>query len=127
MKYYGLLSLVLVCMMASVFVEGEEMFQNSLFSVAYVTMGIVLVVGSKLDETMAVDFALGWLTIFSVGFISTQALIEMVTNNFTEPKVFKIAIIITLDYVALTFMKHGMDIRKHKKMWGDGRYEIQHS
>jgi hypothetical protein len=124
MKYYGLHVLVLVCLMASVFVEGQHLFESALFSVAYVTMAAVLLIGSKNDESFGVDFVLGWLLICAVGFMSTQVLIEMLTNNFTEPQLFKIAIIVALDYAALSFLRLGMKIRKMNNMIGEGRYAI---
>jgi hypothetical protein len=124
MRYYGLLMLVLVSLIASVFVEGQHLFESSLFAVAYVTMAAVLVIGSKNDESFMADFVLGWLLICAVGFMSTQVLIEMLTNNFTEPQVFKVAIIAALDYGALGFLGLGMKIRKTGRMIGEGRYAI---
>jgi FtsH-binding integral membrane protein len=124
MKYYGLLVLVLVCLIASVFVEGQHLFESALFSVAYVTMAAVLVIGSKHEESFRADFVLGWLLICAVGFMSTQVLIEMLTNNFTEPQIFKVAIIVALDYGALSFLGLGMKIRRTNRMIGEGRYAI---
>jgi hypothetical protein len=125
MKYYGLLSLVLACLMASVFVEGKNLFGSSFFAVAYAVMAFVLAIGSKHPESLSTDIVLGMLLIFAVGFLSTQALIEMATNNVSGMFIFKIAIIVSLDYAALSFLKLGMKIKQAQSIRGDGRYAIE--
>ncbi|MCK4715122.1 MAG: hypothetical protein KAT35_06075 [Candidatus Aenigmarchaeota archaeon] len=124
MKYYGLLSLVLVCLMASVFVQGKNLFGSDFFTVAYAAMALVLIIGSKSEETMKIDITLGLLLIFVVAFISTQTLIEMLTNNLTGDLFFKVGIIVSLDYAALGFLRLGKQLRSVVFMRGDGRYEI---
>jgi len=125
MKYYRLLILVLFCLITSVFVEGQNMFASSLFTTAYATMTFVLVTGSKYEESFRIDILIGMLLIFSIGFMSTQTLIEMFTNNFTAPRMFKIIIIISLDYAALGFLRLAVVAKRLDDVVGDGRYAIQ--
>jgi hypothetical protein len=81
MKYYGFLFLVLASLMASVFVEGRNLFGSTFFTVAYFSMSLVLIIGSKRRESGNVDITLGFLLIFSVGFLSTESLITILTGR----------------------------------------------
>jgi hypothetical protein len=124
MKYYGLLMLVLSCLVASVFVEGEGLFKSEFFMVAYGAMAIALFIGSKKRESLEVDVGLGLLLIFSVAFLSTTIIAQMMKGapNATLP--FKLAIIVSMDYAAIGFLRLGKEIRDMKRVIGDGRYEI---
>jgi len=124
MKYYGLLLLVLACFISSVLVEGENLFGSEFFTVAYAAMAFVLITGSKHQETTKVDALLGTLIIFSIGFMSTEVLIDMLTNKFMDMFVFKTAIIVSLDYAALGFLRSAIKLKKMGDVIGDGRYAI---
>ncbi len=73
---------------------------------------------------MSIDLLLGLLLIFSVGFMSTETLIEMATNKFTGALGFKIAILVSLDYAALGFLRSGTKMGKIEKLKGEDRYGI---
>jgi hypothetical protein len=124
MKYYGLLLLVLVSLVVSALVQGENLFGSEFFTIGYVAMGIVIVLGAKHRESLNVDAALGMLLMFSIGFMSTEILIDMLTNKFMERLLFKIAIIVALDYAALGFLRLAVKLKRDKDLIGDGRYEI---
>lgn len=124
MKYYGLLMLVLVSLVAAVLVQGENLFKSEFFTVGYVAIGVVIVLGAKHRESMNVDAALGMLLMFSIGFMSTEILIDMLTNKFMERLLFKVAIIVALDYAALGFLRSAVRLKREKDVIGDGRYEI---
>ncbi|MCD6495947.1 MAG: hypothetical protein J7K54_01620 [Candidatus Aenigmarchaeota archaeon] len=124
MRYYGILILVLVCLIASVAVQGQDLFASTLFTVGYGAMSVVLLIGSKREESFAVDMTLGMLLIFATGFMSTQTLIELLTNNSTEPVIFKLTIIASLDFAALSFFRSAAEMRHIKTITGDGRYAI---
>ena len=127
MNCYALLMLVLVCLIASVIVQGENLLTNAFFLVSYGAMSVVLVIGSKKDETINIDYTLGVIMFFAVGFISTQTLIEMFTNKFMETLIFKVAIIVALDYAAIGFIRAGHQIKKNTIIISDGKYEIERS
>lgn len=127
MEYYGLLMLVLATLISSVFVQGESLFRNEFFIISYIVMSAVLVIGSKREESMKVDFALGLLMLFSIGFIATQTLIEMFTNKFMETLVFRVAIIAALDFAAIGFIRSGLTIRRNTVKISDGNYELEHT
>lgn len=124
MRYYGFLLLVLASLIASVFVEGRNLFCSAFFTVAYATMGLVLVIGSKYHESLRIDVLLGLLLIFSVGFLSTEALVKILTNRATEMIFFKTAIIVSLDYCALGFLRLGKEIKHIEGLRRDDRYGI---
>lgn len=124
MRYYGFLLLVLATLVASVFVQGKNLFGSSFFTVAYAVMSVVLIIGSKRAESSGTDFLLGSLLIFSIGFLSTETLIELVTNRFTGMLIFKLAIIVSLDYAALGFLREGMKVRKTEGLKTNDRYGI---
>ncbi|MFH0956454.1 MAG: hypothetical protein V1813_01180 [Candidatus Aenigmatarchaeota archaeon] len=124
MKYYGLLLLVLSCLVASVFVEGERLFQSEFFFVAYAAMGLALIIGSKKEESLRVDVGLGLILIFAVGFLSTTIITQMMRSGEIITLPFKVAILASLDYAAIGFLRLGREIRDMKRVTGDGRYEI---
>jgi hypothetical protein len=124
MRYYGLLFLVLASLITSVFVEGKNLFQSEFFSTAYAVMSLVLIIGSKYKESGNVDIVMGMLLIFSVAFLSTQALIEILTNRATEMLAFKVAIIVALDYCALGFLRIGREMKHMVGLKKDDRYGI---
>lgn len=122
MRYYGFLLLVLSSLIASVFVEGKNLFSSDFFTVAYSAMSIVLIIGSKYKEKFKIDMLLGTLLIFSIGFLSTQTLIEMATNTFTGLFIFKVAIIVSLDYAAIGFLREGLEVKKIEELKANDRY-----
>ena len=124
MKYYGFLFLVLASLIASVFVEGNNLFGSTFFTVAYAAMSLVLVIGSKYHESFKIDMLLGMLLIFSVGFLSTEVLTQMLTNRTTGMVLFKMAIIVSLDYCALGFLRSGRDMKHIERLKKDDRYGI---
>lgn len=125
MKYYGLLLLVLSCLVASVFVEGEGLFRSEFFVVAYASMALVLFTGSKKKESLEVDVGLGLLLIFSVAFLSTTIIAQMIAGTLGGTFIFRVAIVVSLDYAAIGFLRLGKEIRDMKKVTCDGRYEIR--
>jgi hypothetical protein len=114
MMYYGLMMLVLACLMASVFVQGERMFSSVFFVIAYAVMAAVLIIGSKLEESEKVDNVIGMLLLFAVAFMSTETLVGFLTDTFTGLLTFKVAIIISLDYCAISFLRKANDIKHHR-------------
>ena len=124
MKYYGLLMLVLTCLVASVFVEGRTLFESEFFTVGYAAMALVLVIGSKKKESLRVDIAMGMLMMFSVAFLSTSLIVEMLTGTLTGTLAFKVAILVSLDYAAIGFLRLGRKIKQMQRVIGDGRYAI---
>ena len=124
MRYYGLLLLVLVCLVASVLVQGENLFSSEFFTIGYIAMAVVIVLGAKYDESTHVDAALGMLLLFSIGFMSTEVLIDMLTNNFMEKLLFKVAIVFSLDFAALGFLRSAVRLKRNIQVIGDGRYAI---
>ncbi len=125
MKYYGNLMLVLSCLMASVFVEGNNLFKDDSYTIAYAMMGITLFMGSKHRESMETDFGLGILLMTAVGFMSTRLIFDMLRGTLGELSMFKLAIIASLDYAAIGFLRLGRQIRKMERTTGEGRYAIE--
>ena len=119
MKYYGYLFLVLASLVASVIVQGKNLFSSEFFIVAYMAMAAVLVVGSKYQESYIIDVILGLLLIFSVGFLSTEFLIKMLAGRPVDGAVFRMAVIAALDYCAIGFLRLSRKM-KNKVILRDG-------
>ena len=124
MRYYGFLFLVLACLIASVFVEGSNLFKSDFFLIAYAVMSLVLMIGSRHRETGSVDIVMGLLLLFSVGFLSTQVLVGMMTQSATGTFAFKVAIIVALDFCALGFLRMGRQMRHIEELKKNARYGI---
>ncbi|UCD02743.1 MAG: hypothetical protein JSV63_03070 [Candidatus Aenigmatarchaeota archaeon] len=115
MRYRGYLVLVFITLIASVLIENRNLFSTTFFTIGYITMSVVLVIGSKYRENYKVDAVIGTLLIFSVGFLSTQTFIYMFTNKLSEVTLFKLEVILVLDYCALGFLKESIERRKARK------------
>ncbi len=102
MAYYRLLLAVLIVLIVSVFVQGENLFTDEFFLVAYLVMALVLFLGTKYRKTTDVVLGIGALMIFSMAILSTWALIEM----FASPgvPVLKLAVVLSLDLCAVMFL-----------------------
>jgi len=124
MNYYGLLALVLACLVSSVIVKGQELFSSVFFMVAYAAMSFVLVIGSRNEETHRIDIFLGIILLLSVGFMSTEILIDMITNNYTGQFPFEIAIVAALDFTSVSFMREGLRAKNRELVLSNDRYGI---
>ena len=124
MRYYGYLALVLVTLIASVLVEGRNLFSSAFFTLAYTVMSLVLVIGSKNPESFRVDMLLGLLLIFSVAFMSTEVLTKMLANTASGATLFKLLIVVSLDYCALGFLREGKKMKNIEKLKREDRYGI---
>ena len=124
MKYYGFLALVLACLIASVLVQGQNLFRSAFFAVAYVVMSMVLVIGSRKEESWSTDLIIGALLIFCIAFLSTETLTGMLSGRFGIDLPFRFMILIALDYCALGFLREGMKIKKAGGLSRDDRYRI---
>lgn len=124
MQYLGYLALVLASLIASVFVEGSNLFSSAFFGIAYATMSVVLVVGAKRKESTAVDFFLGSCLIFAVAFLSTETLIKIIAGQGTATMVFKLAILAALDYCAIGFLRLGRVMKLMGELKRNDRYGI---
>jgi hypothetical protein len=125
MKYYGLLLLVLSCLIGSVVVEGQGLFKSEFFLVAYGTMAVVLFIGSKKKESLQVDVGLGLLLMCSVAFLSTTMIMQMARGVQPTAFPFRLTMLVSLDYAAIGFLRLAREIRVMKRVIGDGRYEIR--
>ncbi|MCK5017311.1 MAG: hypothetical protein KAS32_09575 [Candidatus Peribacteraceae bacterium] len=112
MSYYKTLGAVFVIMMASVVVQGSNLFNDIFFVFAYAIMGIVLVLGTKLKDNSTTAFLLGIILILSIGFLSTTVLAEFFTSTPSIPIFFKMTIVFSLDGCALFFLHYGRVLRK---------------
>ena len=119
MKYQGYLLLVFTTLICSVLIENRNLFNSSFFTIAYIAMSLVLIIGSRYKEGMKVDFILGLLLLFSVAFLSTETLIYIFTNNVSQVTLFKLEVIIALDYCALGFLRRVIDMRGVNKVIED--------
>jgi len=88
-------------------------------------MGISLFMGSKHRESMETDFGLGILLMAAVGFMSTRLIFEMMWGTLGELSIFRVAIIASLDYAAIGFLRLGRQIRNMERTVGEGRYAIE--
>lgn len=124
MSYYKMLLVIFVVLIASVVVQGENLFSDPFFSIAYAIMGFVLVIGTKGKKSSTTANAIGMILILSVGFLSTQALIEFFTAAQTVKLLFKFAIVFSLDFCAIFFLKYGREFKKQeesKRLFGQYR------
>jgi len=123
MKYYGYLCLILACLVSSAFVEGRDLFSSSFFLVAYPAMSIVLVIGTKNEESFLIDVILGMLLIFAVGFMSTDLFARIFREKFSIMSFFRLVIVAALDYCALGFLRSGKELRSIERVKRDVRYQ----
>lgn len=116
MGYYRMLAVVFVILILSVIVQGKELFSDVFFAVAYVVMAIVLVIGTKSRPGSKPAIAIGMLLLFSVGFLSTNVLIDFFSKPVTPNVFFKLAIVVSLDTSALFFLNYGRQMRKEERI-----------
>lgn len=110
MAYYRLLLAIMVVLVVSVFVQGQNLFKDEFFLIAYVIMALVLFIGTKRRKTPNVVLGIGMIMIFSMGALSTWALIEM----FASPgiPVLKLAIVLSMDLCAILFLHEARRMRR---------------
>lgn len=124
MSYYKTLAAVFVIMIASVIVQGENLFSDPFFSVAYAVMGLVLVIGTKFENKSSTALSIGLILILTVGFLSTVALAELFTSGLSIAVFFKLSIAFSLDGCALFFFHYGRKLRELEGMkHGLGQHE----
>jgi len=116
MSYYKTLGAVFVIMMASVLVQGSELFSDIFFVVAYAIMGLVLVMGMKFENNSRTALSIGFILILSVGFLSTVVLVDFFTSIPTVSVIFKMATALSLDVCALFFLYYGRNLRRLESM-----------
>jgi hypothetical protein len=116
MGYYGMLGVVFAILILSVIVQGEALFSDAFFAIAYAVMAIVLVIGTKSRPGSKPAIAIGLLLIFSVGFLSTNVLIDFFSKPVTPNVFFKLAIAASLDTSALFFLNYGRQMRKEERI-----------
>jgi hypothetical protein len=127
MGYYGMLGVVFVIFMLSIIVQGEALFSDAFFAIAYAVMALVLVVGMKFRPSSKPAIAIGMLLLFSVGFLSTQSIIELFTSPPAATTFFKLAIVFSLDACALFFLNYGRKFIREEMLRGKkfGPYDIK--
>jgi hypothetical protein len=111
MSYYKTLLAVFVIMMASVIVQGSQLFTDIFFVITYAVTAFVLVIGTKFENKSATSLFLGLVLILSVGFLSTLVLMEFFTSVPTVNVMFKLAIVLSLDTCALFFLYYGRKLK----------------
>jgi len=124
MGYYRMLAVIFVILIFSVIVQGRQLFSDAFFAVAYVVMGLALFIGTKWRSSSTTAIAIGLLLLFSVGFLSTNVLIEFFTKPANANVFFKLAIAFSLDACALFFLRYGREFRKHEGGRRFGPYDV---
>jgi hypothetical protein len=112
MGYYKMLAVIFVILISSVIVQGRDLFSDAFFAIAYVVMSVALFIGTKFAPSSKTAMLIGLLLIFSVGFLSTNALIEMFAKPGSPSMFFKLAIVVSLDACALFFFRYGREFKK---------------
>jgi hypothetical protein len=115
--YYKMLAVIFVILIFSVIVQGQQLFAETFFTISYAVMALALFIGTKWKSSSRNAFVIGLLLIFSVGFLSTNMLIEFFARPVTAGVFFKMAIVFSLDASALFFLNYG---RKFRKLEGKG-------
>jgi hypothetical protein len=115
MKYGGYLLLTFVTLVSSVLIENINLFSSVFFTIAYVVMGVVVVIGAKYRESYRIDTLLGLLLLYAVSFFSTETLIYMFTSKLSQITLFKLEVIVALDYSAIGFLKRARDLRRWRR------------
>lgn len=114
-----MLIVIFLILILSVIVQGSYLFSDVFFSIAYTIMGLVLVIGTKFKRSSKSAMAIGFLLLFSVGFLSTVVLIELFTTVPEVSTFFKLAIAFSLDACALFFLHYGREYRKEEAAKSD--------
>jgi hypothetical protein len=120
MAFYRVLLAVLVVMVASVFMQGKELFRDEFFLIAYAIMALALFAGTRYRKTRELVLGLGLLIFFSIGALSTWALLEMFAS--AQVPVFKLAVVISLDVCAILFLQEGRSMRSTRQESGEGAF-----
>jgi hypothetical protein len=116
MGYYKMLAVIFVILVFSVAVQGQQLFADTFFALAYAVMAFALFIGTKWKSTSRTAIAIGLLLIFSVGFLSTNVLIDFFSKPVTPNVFFKLAIAASLDTSALFFLNYGRQMRKEERI-----------
>ena len=114
-----MLAVIFVILILSVIVQGSYLFSDVFFSIAYAVMGLVLFIGTKFKRSSTSAMAIGFLLLFSVGFLSTLVLIELFTTIPSVSTFFKLAIAFSLDACALFFLHYGREYKKEEAARSD--------
>ena len=59
---------------------------------------------------------MGMILLLSIGFLSTQSIIELFTNPPTTTTFFKLAIVFSLDACALFFLSYGRKFKREEEI-----------
>lgn len=113
MAYYRLLFAILIVLIISVFMQGENLFRDEFFFIAYIVMALVLIAGFRFEKTATTVTCIGLIMIFSMGILSTWALIEMFTSAGIP--VLKLAVVLSMDMCAIMFLHEGRRMNSSKK------------
>ena len=110
--YYGNIGLILVILIVSVAVQGKDLFSDMFFAVAYLVMSFVLIAGTKYKESFMNDMFLGLILMLSVGFLSMDVIVRLLTGKIEGAVMLKFAVVLSLDFCALNFFYLGMKYKK---------------
>ncbi len=124
MGYYRMLAVIFVILIFSVVVQGQALFSDAFFAIAYAVMALALFIGTKWNSSSTTAIAIGLLLLFSVAFLSTNVLIDFFSKAPTPNVFFKMAIAFSLDACALFFLRYGRDFRKHEGSRRFGPYDV---
>jgi len=103
MAYHELLLVILVSLIMSVIVQGEHLFADIFFIVAYVMMSIIVIAGMKSDKSYENALGLGFLLLTLAGVLSTWIIIDMVKNMPMNEFIFKFAITVVMNSCSIGF------------------------
>jgi hypothetical protein len=112
MAYHKLLLVILISLMLSVLVQGENLFGDEFFIVSYAMMSFILIVGMKSEKSYENALGLGFLLLLLAGILSTWIVIDMVKNMPIKDFVFRFAVTVVMNSCSLGFFWEGRKLRK---------------
>ncbi len=112
MAYHKLLLVILISLILSVLVQGENLFGDEFFIVSYAMMSFILIVGMKSDKSYENALGLGFLLLILAGILSTWIVVDMVKNIPINDFVFRFAVTVVMNSCSIGFFWEGRKLRQ---------------
>jgi hypothetical protein len=112
MAYHRILLVILVTLILSVVVQGENLFADEFFIVTYAMMSIVIIAGMRSEKSYENAMGLGFLLLALAGILSTWMVIDMVNNMPVNEFIFRFAVTLVMNSCAIGFLWEGKKLKK---------------
>jgi hypothetical protein len=123
MAYHKFLVVMLVTLILSVVVQGEGLFSDTFFLVAYAMISLILVLGMRADRTYENILGLGFLLLVLSGVLGVWVVIDMARNMPFQSLAFKLGITVVMNLCSMGFVREGRIMKKSLAIRPSGKGE----